>query len=361
MIEKRTTALLLFFLSIRLLPAQDIKNIQLKNEKIALPLKNYHIIFVKDERSDTSNIGSVKIGMLSKKKTAVNLENGVAKEIGRFIKNNVTQDTATTPIELHITKLGIEETGSSGLKTENDLTTGFAFYLGAQKLTENSGGGTTQSTGDPSKLIDELIRGNIETTLHQFDEWWANNRSFYEAQNKKPSIKVEVSMEDDPQDPDLISYSPKRPLKLDDFQGKPDNMSKAAAITYSVVYMKYSSARNISNEIIVDVFVIANFDKTKSWCRNESRNTETLEHEQRHFDISAIKACELIDTIKKFQFSVDNFPRELQRLQRQKQKELDELQDQYDSESKHGTGQATQEKWNRLVRDQLQNLNCFHS
>jgi len=241
------------------------------------------------------------------------------------------------------------------------LTIVFTFYDGKQKLTENTGGGTTQSTGDPAKLIDELIRGNIETILHQFDEWWSKNQSFYSAQKTKPAVQVEVSMEDDPQDPDLISYSPTRPLTLDDFMGKPEEPSRAAAVTYSVVFMKYSSARNINNLIMVDVYVVANFDKSKSWCRKDSRTTETLEHEQRHFDISAIKACELVNAIKKFPFTVDNFPRELQKLQREKQKELDEMQNQYDTESKRGPGPAGQEKWNKLIKDQLQNLTCFHS
>jgi len=355
---RRITTLLALILCFQFLSAQDKKNFQLKNEKISSPLKYYHIVSVKDDRADTSNIGAVKTGVLSKKNTQLNLENGPAKAIMQFINNNVTQDTSTTPIELHISKLEVTETATSGLKTENDLTIVFSFYDGTQKLTENSGGGTTQSTGDPTKLIDELIRGNIETYLHKFDEWWYQNRSFYTAQKTKPSIKVEVSMEDDPQDSDLISYSPKRPLTLDDFQGKPDESKRAAAVTYSVVYMKYSSARNVSNEIIVDVYVIANFDKSKSWCRSDSRNIETLQHEQRHFDISAVKACELMDTIRKYQFSVDNFQRELQKIQRQKQRELDEMQDQYDHESRQP---ASQEKWNKMVKDRLQNLNCFHS
>ncbi len=341
--------------------AQEVKYIPIKNEKILYALKNYHIVLVKDDRSDTTNIGAAKTGMFSKKKTLLNLENGMVNALTKFISNNIVQDTSTSPIELHIRKFEVVEKGSSGLKTENELTIVFGFYDGSQKLVENTGGGTTQSTGDPAKLFDELIRGTIETTFHQFDYWWSTNKQFYVAQKTKPAIKVEVSLENDTDDPDIISYSPKRPLTLDDFTGKPDDMSRAAAITYSVVFLKYSSAQNINNLVTVDVYVVANFDKTKSWCRKDSRTPETLEHEQRHFDISAIKACELVEAIRNYPFSVDNFPRELQKLQRQKQKELDEMQDLYDTESKHGLGPATQEKWNKLVKNQLQNQNCFHS
>jgi hypothetical protein len=343
------------------LSAQDIKYIELKNIKISSPLKNYHIVLVKDDRPDTSNIGSIRTGVFNKKMTPLNLQNGVRNSFTRFINNNVVQDTSTTALELHISRLSVTEKSSSGLKIENELTISFSFFDGSQKLVENTAGGTTQSTGDASKLIEELIRGNLENTLHQFDDWWLKNQAAYTIQKTKPAINVEVSLEENAQDSDIVAYSSKRPLTLDDFQGKPDDLSRAAAISYTVLFIKYSSARDISNLTIVDVYVIANFDKTRSWCLKNSRTQETLEHEQRHFDITAIKACELAKMIKEFQFSVDNYPRELEKLQKQKQKELGQMQDQYDSETRHGTIPAMQERWNKIIKDQLQNLTCYHS
>jgi len=197
--------------------------------------------------------------------------------------------------------------------------------------------------------------------LYQFDEWWSANKKFYTTQKTKPTIKVEASIEEEPDNPDMISYSLSRPLTLDDFQGKPDESINAAALSYSMVLLKYSSAMTMNNEIFVDVYVLTNFSKSKSWCRMENRNAETLNHEQRHFDISAIKACELLDTIRKFTFSVDHFPAELEKLRRQKQKELEQMQEQYDGETKHGMGPQTQENWNKMIRQKLQNIDCFHS
>jgi len=343
------------------LQAQDIKYIELKNKKILYPLKHFHIVLVKDDRSDTTNIGSIRTGILSKKKVLLNLQNGAVNSLTRFINNNVDQDTSTSALELHISQLNVTEKSTSGLKTENELTVSFSFFDGSQKLAENTGGGTTQSTGDATKIIEELIRDNIESSLHQFDDWWFKNQASYTIQKTKPSIKVEVFMEENSQDSDIVSYSLKRPLTLDDFQGKPDELSRAAAISYTILFLKYSSARDISNQTMVDVYVIANFDKIKSWSWQNSKTLETLEHEQRHFDITAIKACELADTIKKFQFSVDNYPRELEKLQKQKQKELGQMQDQYDMETKHGRVLAIQEKWNKMIKDQLQKLTCYHS
>lgn len=358
---KKSVALLVFVFWNFCLFSQDVKNIQLKNEKTAYPLKNYYIVRIKDDRADTSNIGAVKTGLLSKKNQLINLENGAGNAFAQFIRNNVHQDSSASPIVLHITKLNVQETGSSGLKTENELTIALAFYTDTIKLIEYTAGGSTQSTNDPTKLIEELIRGNLASLLYQFDEWWSANKKFYTTQKTKPTIKVEASIEEEPDNPDMISYSLSRPLTLDDFQGKPDESINAAALSYSMVLLKYSSAMTMNNEIFVDVYVLTNFSKSKSWCRMENRNAETLNHEQRHFDISAIKACELLDTIRKFTFSVDHFPAELEKLRRQKQKELEQMQEQYDGETKHGMGPQTQENWNKMIRQKLQNIDCFHS
>jgi len=362
MTVRKTGTVVLLLLGTFFLHAQDIKNIPLKNEKSADPLKNCYISLVKDDRADTSDIGSIKItGLFGKKTQRLNLQNGARTAIAQYIHANVQQDTSAGPIVMHISQLKLQESGTSGLKVENELTMGLVFYLDTTKLIAYTGGGSTESMGDPAKLIEELIRGNIGSMLHQFDQWWATNKGFYAAIRTKPTIKVEVAFDPDSDNADIISYSRQRPLTLDDFRGKPDDMSTAAAVTYSILIMKYSSVRTMTNEILVDVSVLANFNKTKSWCRPEHRNEETLRHEQGHFDISAIKACELVDTIRNFHFSVDNFPRELDRLQRLKQKELDDLQDQYDRDTGHGRGPQAQEKWNQLIRQKLGNSSCFKS
>jgi len=341
--------------------AQETKSIQLKNEKLSYSLKNYYINKLMDDRADTSNIGSARSSFLSSKDQPLNLENGVCRALTKFIRGNLEQDSAASPIDLHISQFMVENKGNTGLKTEHELTIGLAYYDGKRKLFENSGGGTTMTTGDPSKLIEELIRGSLTTLLHQFDEWWFNNKIYYEEAKTKPTIRVEVSLEQEQDDSTLISYSQKRPLALEDFRGRPDQSSSAAAVTYSIVILKYSSARMGNNEIIVDVNVSVEFRKMKSWCRAENRNEETLAHEQLHFDISAITACELVDTIRKFKFTPDYFPLELERIQGKKQRELDEMQDRYDSETKHAIGPAVQERWNRIIKEKLQSTTCFHS
>lgn len=361
MLSKRTVAAAaLIILSVHS-SSQGVKTIRLKDEKISYQLKTFHIAAVVDDRKDTSQIGSVRTGLTASKLQALNLEGGARNEFSRFIRQNLVQNDSTSPLVLHITTLEVVEKGKSVLKSSNDLNMELAIYHDGKKMVEFAGGGSAESTGDASKLIEELIRGSLAKIMEQFDEWWSRNKAYYIGQKKERTIQVEVTIDQDEEGNDFLSYSPKRPLRLDDFQGQPNNVRTVAAVTFSMVSLKYSSLLTMDNEIIVDVSVVAYFNKNKSWCRPESRNPETLAHEQRHFDLSAVKACELVDTIRKFHFSIDQFGFELDMLHRQKQKELDELQDLYDQESKHGTGPTVQDKWNQLIDAKLKQLNCFHN
>jgi len=340
---------------------QEVKNIALKDGKIDSALKNCYVLRVTDDRPDTSYIGLISAGLFGSNSQRINLQNGARAEISRFIRQNMGQDSTANPIVLHISQLKVEETGRSGLAVENELTFGLAFYRDTTKLIEYTGGGTAKSSGDASKLIGELIRGNIASMLHQFDEWWLKNRSFYLAIMTKPSIRVEVTFDQQSDDPDIISYTRGIVLTFADFQGKPDERSTAAAVSYSILLMNYSSIKTLNNEIIVDVSVLANFSKSKSWFKAGHRTEETLRHEQGHFDLSALIACELVDSIRRFPFKIENFGRELDRLQRMKQTELNQLQELYDRDTGHGGGPELQAKWDRRIKEGLQNSSCFHS
>jgi len=131
--------------------AQELKTISLKNEQQSYALKTYFISQVKDDRPDTTNIGSIKTGLVSKKTQKLQLEYGARQSLTQFIRLHVQQDTSSIPIELHITDLSVFETGTAGLKSSNELNIALAFYEDNAKLTEYKAGGTTESTGDASK------------------------------------------------------------------------------------------------------------------------------------------------------------------------------------------------------------------
>ncbi|HVV06091.1 MAG TPA: DUF922 domain-containing protein [Puia sp.] len=337
--------------------AQGVKTISFRQEKLKTRLQNYYIAGVKDDRQDTATIGSVRAGVFSKKYVSLNLPGGAAAAISNFLKANLTQDTRTNPITLHIVQLEVaEKTG--GLKAESEVRMSIAFYNAGGKIVEYKGNNTVQSAMDATRYIEELIRRGLDDMLQQFDTWAGQNQQQLKASNSGPSIEVQAEVVASSDDTDRIAWSAGRPLTLDDFKGRPDDLSRAAAATNSGLDVRTSQHTQFSQTRVV-VTILPFFDRSRSWCRTNSRNARTLQHEQQHFNITAIKACELADTIRNFTFTPGNFMKELEQLYRQKEKEIQQQQELYDSETNHGQVAAAQTKWEQMIRDMLGRQGCY--
>jgi len=349
---------LLFFLVLPFLnQAQGVKTISFRQEKLKTRLQNYYVAGIKDDRRDTATIGSVRAGLFSKKYVSLNLPGGAAAAISDFLKTNLTQDTRTNPITLHIVQLEVaEKTG--GLKAESEVRMNIAFYNAGGKIVEYKGNNTVQSAMDATRYIEELIRRGLDDMLQQFDTWAGQNQQQLKASNSGPSVEVQAELASSSDDTDKIAWSTGRPLTLDDFKGKPDDLSRAAAATNSGLDVRTSQQTQYSQTRVV-VTILPFFDKSRSWCRANSRNAPTLQHEQQHFNITAIKACELADTIRNFTFTPGNFMKELEQLYRQKEKEIQQQQELYDNQTSHGQVTTAQAVWEKMIKGSLDKQSCY--
>ena len=337
---------------------QDTRIIKLKGERLTVKPLNYHIIGIKDDRKDTTTIGSVRSSVFSKKEVSLNLPGGAAKALDEFLKAYLVQDPNSLPIVLHLTQLEVaEQTG--GLKAESEVRMTLNFYGGGQKIIEYKGSNTIQAGVDATRYIEQLIRKSLDNIFQQFDTWCGNNKEQVRATLAGPSVKVDAEINEDAGDTDRIAYSISRPLLLDDFTGKPDDLNRAAAITYSGLDVKYKTESQYGQTKIL-VSIIPFFDKTHSWCRPVSRNKKTLLHEQQHFNITAIKACELVQAIKSYSFTLTGYMKELEQLYRQKEKEITQWQEQYDQETHHGLLAAEQDQWVNHIQDSVSHQACYH-
>src|SRR5258708_17412861 len=118
------------------LVAQDTRIIRLKQERLTAKPVNFHIAAVKDDRADTSTIGSVRAGVFSRKEVSLNLPGGAAKALDEFLKANLAKDEHNFPIVLHISQLEVAEQ-TRGLQTESQLRTTLGFYGGTPKIIES--------------------------------------------------------------------------------------------------------------------------------------------------------------------------------------------------------------------------------
>lgn len=347
MIKRFLQTILLLSCALQL-SAQEARIIKLKpNKKLYTP-HNYYITTVVDDREEKDNIGTMCAG-IANKVVPINLEGGAAKAIETFINNSIQQNTQLDGLEMHITQLRISEKNVS-MGQQADLTYGVAFYQHGNKLVEYTGSGYIQTGFDASAYIEKLIKSNVERGLQDFDNWYTKSEG---TAGVMVSVKIVPAT-----DKDAIYYNKNRKLTLNDFQGEPDDMSKGAAATYSGIGMKYSHERK-GRTVKLDVQLHAYFDKQHSWCKEVGRSAKTLNHEQLHFDITALNACRLAEKIRNYTFSLENYQSELEALLREADKEGNTLQNNYDKETTHGTKPAEQKLWDEEIRAALSSSNCY--
>lgn len=161
--------------------------------------------------------------------------------------------------------------------------------------------------------------------------------------------KTEVVLSDELRDVKEEIYYPARKLRWEDFRGRPEANSEWIAMTYSGIKLKYAYSGSLG-KYKVRVVIYPYMDPWKSWHLPQALNDSVLSHEQRHFDITAIVACRLADTIRKITpGGLQDFVDAIQSLQQKAMLDTDSIQQQYDRETAHGTLPAEQRRWEQKI------------
>jgi hypothetical protein len=345
---KMKLLLLLIFISSTVF-AQTTKTVKLKATVERLTVHNYNVAAVVDDRQDTTNIGTMRAG-ITNRTAFVNLPNGARAAITGFIAENLWQSPVMDSIELHILELNVRES-VKGLSEKATLNTKYGFFRNGKKIIEYSGNSYVQTGMDASAYIGKLVSQSIEQVLKEFDTWWPDNRHMFD-NSKRDQLKVNVTIKSASSNPDEIVYSTEKPLTVADFKGTPDALSKALAATYSGFVMQYEMQGDYTGNV-ANVELVPYFEIQKSWMKPGGKTAYVLQHEQLHFDITAIKTYELAAAIKNRTFTVANFKEEIASLQKQYSKEMEVMQTQYDSETSHGIFKEKQNLWQARIKNEL--------
>ncbi len=180
--------------------------------------------------------------------------------------------------------------------------------------------------------------------------------SFAPAYAQKHGVTVKVKMGNESDGDNILLYNRNHPLTISDFEGRP--FGPQVAMTSSGIYISSNwSGDNIS--ISLDVVITTTFDRSRSFFKDEGKNAYILNHEQRHFDITAIEACKLITAIKNYHFTLANYEEELSTIYQKYQNENTERQQQYDDETNHSINKMQQEAWNKKIDTELKEQTCY--
>ncbi len=169
---------------------------------------------------------------------------------------------------------------------------------------------------------------------------------------KAQNIKTVITYTNSIADSRYIVYIPSQKLTIEDFTGKPDAGNDAVAITSSGFLFK-AGYRNKAGKATLLISVYCNFDKQLSWMKESGKNDYILGHEQYHFDISYISTLLFIKKLKQTNFTNSKYMQQLEAVYNDAIKNMEQLQNHYDTETNNGLQKDKQEIWNKKIDKEL--------
>jgi hypothetical protein len=334
--------------------------IRLAPQPISFTPKEFHIATITDQRIEKGAIARLAL-VLNQPTQPVDLQGGVVNSFRTFINQNLKQNRSLRPIAIRIRECKVTETAAG-----NRVTGNIAFFVTFELLGKDDSGSETstrlteyRSTANYTRPLGQI--DVIGTTIRQALVASLTNLNNYmnreAGQNEKLAKDLTVTFTDDSRitDNDTVYYNPDRKLMWSDFRALPRPGSRYAAEVFtSFAYEGKSSVKN--GTINVNLLVKAYMLKNSSWGRSEAKNAYSLNHEQRHFDITKIIAERFKRKIQPDSLTLEDYNSIIQYQFIELYREMNKMQELYDSETNHGINQAAQERWNQQIDAELRSF-----
>jgi len=150
-----------------------------------------------------------------------------------------------------------------------------------------------------------------------------------------------------------IPWNAERPLRISDFQASNRNRSYQALTASGIRYDAETVAPNGRLQVRLESF----FTPEDSYFTPSDRDSLVLLHEQLHFDITELHARKMRRAMQESIHSVRDFKRKHQKIFRQIQSEMDEMQQHYDRQVY--ADESLQAGWVKYVSQEVEELDAF--
>ena len=328
------------------------------DEPIPVTPKEFYVANVIDERDTRTAIAWIlPVGSTQSnqpKAYPVDFQGGGFVAVKQFIDHNLPCNKALRPVVISLKKFMVTESALPGGIVEGHVTLIMSFDMehGDDEilhLADYNGSAIYIRNAGPPQEIEPTLRHVLESGLVYLNTWMNQQAGT----NIKLAKAVKVSFTDYTEKPegDTIYYAIERPLRWDDFQSKIADSRFAAEVMPTIGYDEQTQLTRGIVELNLAIKVC--LPKSACWVKEGSRNDYTLNHEQRHFDIAKIAAEHFKQKIKAENLSVSNYDGPVNVDYLDAYREMDTLQKQYDNETRHGTDQSAQQRWNERIDKEL--------
>ena len=141
------------------------------------------------------------------------------------------------------------------------------------------------------------------------------------------------------------------------FLAVPDKHSAFYALT--ATQWRYSYHATVrGNDLHIDFIFTGGVDPTKSWVklnsiRGAASKRKLLNHEQGHVNINFLLLKDGEQKIRFQKYRINNYKKAIQENANKVSVHYQRMQDQYDEETKHGSDDVQQKRWDELIEKEL--------
>ena len=337
-----------------------IEPIPLRPEPLPFTPEEFYIAGIIDERNDKKSVAwLLPEGSLSSagvNPVPVDLKGGGLNAIEHFVKQSLATNTSLRPVIIRLKECKVTEEPYDAKSVEGSVTVSMAFDLqqGEKTINLTDYEGSTRYVRSSSKhtIVEQALRQTLSSSLQYLNNWMNQEAKH----NIKLAKGIKLSFTDyiHNSDDDTVFYEPGRPLNWNDFLAKPRANKFAASVFPNFGYKNNSEVVDgyLNLNITFRVFMLKNI----SWVRKDARDPYGLNHEQRHFDIVKLVVERFKQKIRNKGLSMEDYDGEIGFLYLESYREMNLLQEQYDSETSHGMNNGAQEKWNKKITEELKLL-----
>lgn len=338
-------------------PGSETDPIVLRPEALPFTPEEFYIAGVTDERQLKNAVAWVypleSASAQNPTLQPVDLKGGGLYSIRQFIKQSLPADTALRPVFIRLRECKIVEGPSEQGSVEGTVIISMAFELKRGEefipLTEYKGSARYIRSSRQNTIIEKALRQSLSSSLKYLNNWMNQEAPH----NIKLAKGIKIFFDDFIQQAagDTVFYEASRPISWNDFLAKPSSNKYAASVFPNFGYDNSSEVVNgyLHLRITMRVFMLKNM----SWVRNDARDDYGLNHEQRHFDLAKLIAERFKQKILSQKLTTEDFDGVLGFLYIESYREMNRLQDQYDSETRHGLDQSEQARWNKQIDEDL--------
>lgn len=349
---------LLFFFLFSCFGVEAQMTLSLKTKKYNFGESGYYYGKVVDKRASKYFLG--KLYTRSGTKSDLELRGGTERVFLNQTQDNFERGSNSVVLIAEITDLAFTESRSkSGLingKANMSLSV-YTVHEGDTSLLCKP-----YSSSRYQRSLNNLREESFEPILNQMwfsclefaDNYIKTNKSRIEAFNE--GVDIIIKPYETRNTRDTVHYN-SRKVTWADFKASPRRNSRyAAAIFPTIALGSKLTIRNGKLTAIISpqVFMI----QSQSWAKAEAKNRESLEHEQIHFDITKVVMDRLIVKLRNIKATtMDDLNSHIQYEYLEAFKEMNRLQDAYDTESNHNLNKVKQAEWARKVSTWLKEQN----